>query len=314
MWGSRIYTQDAFSILDGAWRVINGQRPHVDFYSGLGPVTYLMTAAGVMLASGNAVGLAYGQAIFGCLAGLWGYLLCQRRLRDWATILLCVMVVLMTIVPTTVGDSSTGITPATTYNRCGYGLVALLMIEAAAACRSNRRSDEFCGGASSGLVLGTLLFLKISYFMGAGFLLVGLAPLRPQSRDRWYGIGVGFALTFLAFACYLRFDLAAVYHDLRTVAQTKHVMLGFAFFMRCIVDTVQATTRPGSTLRQFRRQPGRERPSNTARGVARSAASSSLNRAKSLPMSIGVPVVSPTRIWICSSRSTASISSSLWGS
>ena len=29
---------------------------------------------------------------------------------------------------------------------------------------------------------------------------------------------------------------------------------------------------------------------------------------------IGVPVVSPTRIWICSSRNTASISSSSWGS
>src|SRR5207247_306709 len=57
-------------------------------------------------------------------------------------------------------------------------------------------------------------------------------------------------------------------------------------------------TRPGSTLRRFRRQPGCESPSNTARGAARSAGNSSLNRAKSLPRSIGVPVVSPTRIWI----------------
>jgi hypothetical protein len=61
-------------------------------------------------------------------------------------------------------------------------------------------------------------------------------------------------------------------------------------------------------------QPGCESPSNTARGAARFAASSSLNRAKSLPRSIGVPVVSPTQIWTCSSRNTASISSSSWGS
>ena len=33
----------------------------------------------------------------------------------------------------------------------------------------------------------------------------------------------------------------------------------FASSMRCIVDTVPATTRPGSTLRQSRRQRGRER-------------------------------------------------------
>ena len=46
--------------------------------------------------------------------------------------------------------------------------------------------------------------------------------------------------------------------------------------MQCIIDTVRATTRPGSTLRPFRRQRGRTRASNTARGVARSAPSSSL--------------------------------------
>jgi nicotinamidase-related amidase len=48
--------------------------------------------------------------------------------------------------------------------------------------------------------------------------------------------------------------------------------------MRCIIDIALATTRPGSTLRRFRRQPGRESPSNMARGAARFAASSSLNR------------------------------------
>ena len=44
--------------------------------------------------------------------------------------------------------------------------------------------------------------------------------------------------------------------------------------MRCIVGTVPATTRPGSTSRPFRRPRGRARSSSTARGAARSAASS----------------------------------------
>ena len=74
--------------------------------------------------------------------------------------------------------------------------------------------------------------------------------------------------------------------------------------------------RPGdyetwSTLRPSRRGPGRARRSNTARGVVRSARSSNLSRMKSWSSSIGVPVASPTRIWICNSRSMASISSSL---
>ena len=54
----------------------------------------------------------------------------------------------------------------------------------------------------------------------------------------------------------------------------------------------------------------RERPSNRGHGVARSAANSHLNPATSWHSSIGVPAALPTPIWICSSRSTASISSS----
>jgi hypothetical protein len=233
LWGMRIYTQDAFTVLDGAWRILNGQLPHIDFYTGLGPVTYLITAAGVVIAAGNAAGLAYGQALFGCLVGLWAYRLADRRLRGLATILVAVIVVLLAVVPTTVGDSSSGITPATTYNRFGYALVALLVIEASAACRAERQGDEarggvstWGGGLSSGLVLGLLLFLKISYFLGAGFLLLALVPLKKQTRERWYGMGAAFGITVLAFAWYLRFDLIAVCNDLRTVAHAKHVTLG----------------------------------------------------------------------------------------
>jgi hypothetical protein len=55
------------------------------------------------------------------------------------------------------------------------------------------------------------------------------------------------------------------------------------FSMRCIIDTVQATTRPGSTLPPSRKRAGCARSSNTERGVARSAASSSLKQATSGP-------------------------------
>ena len=88
----------------------------------------------------------------------------------------------------------------------------------------------------------------------------------------------------------------------------------FGSSMQCIVATVRATTRPGSTLRRFRSRPGRTGPSNTARGVGRSVPGSSPGRARSSPRSIGVRAASPTRIWICNSRSTAFSSSSSWGS
>ena len=225
LWGMRVYTHDAFLLLDGAWRILNGQRPHIDFYTGLGPVSYLITAGGVVIAAGNAVGLAYGQALFGCLAGLWAYRLSDQRLRGLATIVMSTIVVLTVVVPTTIGDASTWITPGMIYNRFGYALVALLMIESAAAGRPERQG-ECWGGLSTGLALGLLLFLKINYFLAAVFLLVTLVPLKEQTRERWYGIGAAFGVTVLAFAWYLRFDLTAVYYDLRTVAHAKHVIVG----------------------------------------------------------------------------------------
>ncbi len=74
------------------------------------------------------------------------------------------------------------------------------------------------------------------------------------------------------------------------------------------------TTRRGSTSRLSRRRAGCIRPSKTAPEVARSAVTSNLNRVTFWRSSIGVPAALPTRIWTCSSKSTASTSSSSSGS
>src|SRR5262249_29251323 len=58
---------------------------------------------------------------------------------------------------------------------------------------------------------------------------------------------------------------------------------GLRVFYALHLDTARATTRLGSTLRPFRGRRGRERASNTARGVGRSVPSSSLSQARSSP-------------------------------
>src|SRR5260370_40743680 len=65
--GIQVYSHDAFGTLDGAWRVLHGQKPHADFYSPLGPVIYLLTAFGLLLSHGGAEGFGYSQAFCGCI-------------------------------------------------------------------------------------------------------------------------------------------------------------------------------------------------------------------------------------------------------
>src|SRR4051812_16471017 len=63
LYGMVLYTHDTFAFLDGAWRLMNGQLPHINFYTGLGPVMYLQTAAGLALAHGRAEGFGYAQGM-----------------------------------------------------------------------------------------------------------------------------------------------------------------------------------------------------------------------------------------------------------
>ena len=74
----RSYVEDLIFFADNAWRVLWGQRPHVDYSSGLGPVTYLISALGMKLAGGNLNGLGYGNALAGVAIGIWAYALLVR--------------------------------------------------------------------------------------------------------------------------------------------------------------------------------------------------------------------------------------------
>src|SRR5436309_1812916 len=85
--GIQVYTHDAFGALDGAWRLLNGQKPHADFYTPLGPLIYLLTAVGLRLSHGGAEGFGYSQALTGFVLGLWTYCLSRRRLGHLPAIL-----------------------------------------------------------------------------------------------------------------------------------------------------------------------------------------------------------------------------------
>jgi len=218
--GIQVYSHDAFGTLDGAWRVLQGQKPHADFYTPLGPLIYLATAFGLLLSRGGAEGFGYSQAFCGCLLGFWAYRLSRRRLGHLPTILMCLTVVLLSIDPSSVGEPPPS-TSCMFYNRYGYALVAMLLVESVAPCDPATRRRELWGGFSTGVILALLLFLKISYFVGGIALAAALIPCRKQVKDRWAGAGCGFLAVFLIFWTYLDFNLVPMWNDLRMVSGAK---------------------------------------------------------------------------------------------
>ncbi len=112
-----------------------------------------------------------------------------------------------------------------TYNRHGYAVIALILTEAFTESRRAQGRDDFWGGISSGVAVGLLLFLKVTYFAAAVFLLAALLPCRTQNRLRWRGLILGFVATCLLCCAYFHFNMMPLIHDLRTIAGGKHIRI-----------------------------------------------------------------------------------------
>jgi hypothetical protein len=85
---TREYGHDIFILLDNGWRIINGQRPHLDYTSAWGPVTFLIAALGMKLSHYTVDGIGYVSAIFGFVIGLWSYAVSRDRMESSPRILL----------------------------------------------------------------------------------------------------------------------------------------------------------------------------------------------------------------------------------
>jgi hypothetical protein len=63
---------DVSVMLDGGWRIMNGQIPHVDFYSPPGPVALLVWAFGMSLGGACVSSISYANAFLLVVLSIWG--------------------------------------------------------------------------------------------------------------------------------------------------------------------------------------------------------------------------------------------------
>ena len=236
----RSYVHDMVFFADNAWRVLWGQRPHVDYSSGLGPVTYLLSALGLKMAGGNLNGLGCGTAIAGFAMGVWAYLLLARRVSGVLAAAGAAMLCLLAAAPVQLGESFRLSTIAMSYNRQGYALLGLLIIEAF-PMRRDGRERGLAGALSTGAVCAILLFLKANYFLVALVLAaVSLVWTGRLERRRLVGIAAGFGVVALGFFAYLRFDLSGMLADLRMAADARSGAVSPAFVLQVMAENFPA--------------------------------------------------------------------------
>ena len=220
-----VYAHDAFIFLDGGWRVLHGQRPQVDFSTNLGPIIFLFTAAGIAIGHSAGHALVITQTLFGALIAGLAYYLCVSRLTRITGISFATTLVVLALAPFNIGEPPWMLTYGMMYNRFGYALLGVIVIESMVAPRpgSTRLRDEMFGGGVTGFVCSFLFFLKITYCLVGVALVFMLLPYRQQVRRRFVGMGIaGLSFTLLVLA-YLQFKLPALIRELRLAAGGKHM-------------------------------------------------------------------------------------------
>ena len=232
----RSYVEDVIFFADNAWRVIWGQRPHVDYSCGLGPVTFLLSALGIKLAGGNLNGLGYGNVFAGITIGIWAYALLVRRVSGLLAVAGAVMLCLLSLGPVQLGESFRLSTVAMSYNRQGYALLGLLIIESF-PLRQEEPARGLGGALSTGALCAILLFLKANYFLvGLVLAAISLVWSGRLERRRLAGLVAGFAVVAMAFLAYLRFDVGAMLADLRMAADARSGAISPAFVTQVFAE------------------------------------------------------------------------------
>lgn len=208
---TKIYGHDIFVLLDNGWRVLNGQRPHVDYDSPFGPVGFLIAALGLALSGGSVNGIGIGSALFSLAVGVWCYFAARHRLTPALLTVTCLFLTALVAAPYPLGLTPFDSSHAMVYNRYGYALLGLVLIG---------------GGVSTGIALALALFLKASYFAaGLGLVLVSFF-FKPFGRTAALRMVLGFSFVSLLLLWYLHFDVPAITRDLSMAAGARAASFG----------------------------------------------------------------------------------------
>ncbi len=210
---------DMSTLLDGGYRVLQGQKPHVDFYSPLGLLTLALVAMGMKVGSATASAIAYTHAILLPVFAVWACIMLRARAPAFFAGFLALWIGVLAVTPRSLGWPPPLVSYSMQYNRWGWALLIIASIELFIPRRDGK--ERAAAGISTGIITGLLLFLKINYFA----VMVMAVAIRLAWRGidwKWLAwVAIAWAGITGAGFWYLDFNIAAFVGDLRLLASVQ---------------------------------------------------------------------------------------------
>jgi hypothetical protein len=166
---------DVFALLDGGYRIYEGQAPSTDFSNPIGPLVYGLVSIGMRLQHAPSLkAVTYGNLIFLAIATALAWSVVRRRLPAPFAAGFTVFVALLAVSVRPLGFSPWITTYAMLYNRDGWLLYStLLLLVLLKRAGSSTMRSLVAEGFLIGLLLGLLFYCKITFFL-AGALAAGV--------------------------------------------------------------------------------------------------------------------------------------------
>ena len=155
---------DIFIPLDAAWRTLQGQWPHADFFSPVGLAYFWQHGAAAWLWGMNSRLVSRASFIALPFVLIPAILFSWRRLNAFSTVLLLVFLTVLIMSPIFLDGPERLVAYLANYNRLGSALCAVTALWALAAPRSHRTAWDLADAAAVGIMLLILAFLKVTFF------------------------------------------------------------------------------------------------------------------------------------------------------
>ena len=190
---------DVFVLIGGAWRMLLGQIPHLDFHNPIGALTYALVEAGMAIGGAETLGFPWAATLLLAVAVIWASAVAYSRLEPWLAFGFVVFIALLCVATRPLGYAPDTHSYAMLYNRIGWVWLSILAVQAFIEPRREPARPEL-DAASIGALLGLLFYTKITFAIFGG-LALGLALLLRPDLRRLKSIAaaaLGLAATILA--------------------------------------------------------------------------------------------------------------------
>jgi hypothetical protein len=208
---------DVLVLLDGAYRMVEGQIPNTDFANPAGPLVYGLISLGMLMHGLSLASVAWGNTLM-VLAGsaLTWYATRDRMRAGWRAVATIYSALLLSAVRP-LGYSPTTTTYAMLYNRYGWVLFTLVVVMVAVRPRLRR---DWLDHMVLGAILGLLFYTKVTFTLAAAVvILLGLIRYSELSRiRRLVALMTGFSFVVVVITALFRVNPIAYSMDITNSA------------------------------------------------------------------------------------------------